>query len=163
QVVALSILTADRGGRRDDLHAYRPTVRALPSGETGLDAGKETLVVAAERAQVFADHVQLIDDLQRRGGGVQRTPQPDHIILRVPGQRSLVAFASAAESVLRALAVDIAEQRAESVRQTDRGQLVQGADDDRGQIAVDLGIDDMQGKFLTTVRAPVNQPYIHGV
>lgn len=76
------------------------------------------------------------------------------------GRVALVALPAPTEPVLRAPAVDVPQERAELVRQSDVGQLVQGADHDRGQVAVDLGVhhDDWQDLPALLVAADVLEP-----
>ena len=81
------------------------------------------------------------------------------------GPRAARSTFRPAEAVQRALAVHVSEQGAELVGQPDVGELVQRAHHDRGQIAVDLGVDDVQRQDPAApwVLAPVQQPDRRGL
>lgn len=112
-----------------------------------------------EGSQFLVDHVEFVDDLQRGGGVVQRGAQGLERGLRVARRVAFMALSAPTEAVGRAPAVDIAEERPEPVRQPDVGELVQGSDHDRRQVAVDLGVhdDDRQDLAAPLVAAHVFQ------
>src|SRR4051812_21070032 len=68
-----------------------------------------------------------------------------------------MALHSTAESVERALAIDIAQQRSEAVGKSDHREFVERADDNRRKVPVDLGIDDIHRQVTLAGRAVVHE------
>src|SRR5437667_7430613 len=95
-MVDLAVLPLDRRRRGHDLHLHTATVAAAARAQPPLDDRKDALVVAAERAEVLVDHVQLVDDLKRRAGVVRGLGRANRQLrLRVALRSSLVALAAA--------------------------------------------------------------------
>jgi len=75
---------------------------------------------------------------------------------------ALVAFLATPEPVKDALTIDVSEDGAEAVREADHGELVERADHQCGEIAIDLRVHDMKRQFPIARRAPVEEAQLDG-